>query len=107
MATKLKVVNEERRGAPRWKVFEFAGLSGDRLSAAGVIDDLSSTGASVTSEGNFKVGDQLSFDIEGFKSIPATVARVDGSYVGLAFILSDTLRAEYEAWLREIDKEDR
>ena len=73
MATKLKVVNEERRGAPRWKVFEFAGLSGDRLSAAGVIDDLSSTGASVTSEGNFKVGDQLSFDIEGFKSIPATV----------------------------------
>ncbi|MDH5748267.1 MAG: PilZ domain-containing protein [Rhodospirillales bacterium] len=101
-----KEIENDKRRAPRWKVFEIASVSSGGRSEACVIDNVSDTGALVSSELVLAPGDNVIFDLEGFGKIPATVAYIRDTYQGLAFNMDEEMAARFAAWVAEVEKED-
>lgn len=95
----------ERRVGKRWKVFEVALLTGKAGASACVIGNVSATGALVSADVDFALGDEVVFEVEEIGALPATVVHRHGTLVGLRFELERIDDAEIHAWLAEVEKE--
>ena len=98
---------DDRRRAQRWKVFEIAAVKGQNATVAGVIDDISATGALISVDHDFPIGEPVSFEIEGFEAIPARVVHARRTLIGLDFQMTPPQADKLSAWLAEVEKEDR
>ena len=107
MSDEDQASGSNRRRSQRWKVFEVAGVSGASGSTAGVIDDISATGALISTDLEFQQGEIVSFELEEFGSIPAQVVHVRDSLIGLSFQMSDDVAVKFRDWLESLEKEDR
>ncbi len=98
---------EDRRRQQRWKVFEFAAVTGAAGSAACVIDNLSVSGALVSADITLEADERVTFDLDEFGEIPARVVHIRGSLIGLAFEFDQAGETKLRHWLEEIEKEGR
>jgi hypothetical protein len=48
----------------------------------------------------------VTFDLEGFGQISATVAHTRDTYQGLAFNMDQETSVRFAAWVAEVEKED-
>ncbi|MDP6707437.1 MAG: hypothetical protein QF893_13920 [Alphaproteobacteria bacterium] len=88
-------------------MFEIASFISNVASAVCMVDNLSASGALVSSGLAVAAGEAATLEVEGYGAIPARVIRSRNSLTALEFEFAPGEAEPFREWLAAVEKEDR